>query len=309
MTRAMILAAGLGLRMRPLSELCAKPALPVRGTPVIAYLLELLKRHGVREVMVNLHHLKDSVREAVHEFQPSGIEVSFSDEPELLGTGGGIRQAREFLMQSDPCLVLAGDMLLDLDLAALVSRHRKRGDLATLVLREDSRVGRFGSIGISKGGAVRRIAESFDLGGEHAAGVFTSVRVFSPAALESLPERDCFEDLRDWLVPMLKDNTGGITGELLAQDRCSWEPVGTPEEYLAVNFHPPSLSFIDNDARATERGVKIKHELVVGARATLGAGAKLSRCVVWDGESVPAGTVATQGVFAQGRFISCGEPV
>lgn len=306
MTRAMILAAGLGLRMRPLSELCAKPALPVRGTPVIAYLLELLKSHGVREVMVNLHHRKDSVRQAVRDFQPSGIEVSFSDEPEPLGTGGGIRRARDFLMQSDPCVVLAGDMLLDLDLAGLVSRHRRRGDLATLVLREDSRVDRFGSIGISKGGAVRRIAESFDLGGEHAAGVFTSVRVLSKAALETLPERECFEDLRDWLVPMLKDNTDGITGELLAPDRCSWEPVGTPEEYLAANFRSPTLSFIDSDARARERGVKLEQALVVGARARLGKGTKLTRCVVWDGETVPDGTVARDGVFAQGRFISCG---
>ena len=131
MTRAMILAAGLGTRLRPLTDLCAKPALPVRGIPVIALLLELLKRHGVSQVIVNLHHRPESVRDAVNAFKPSGIEVVYSDESEPLGTGGGIRQARDFLLQSDPCLVLAGDMLLDLDLGDVISRHQNREDLAT----------------------------------------------------------------------------------------------------------------------------------------------------------------------------------
>jgi NDP-sugar pyrophosphorylase family protein len=294
--------------MGPLRDLCAKPALPVRGVPVIAYLLELLKRHGVCEVIVNLCHHPDSVREAVRRYKPDGIDVSFSREPEPLGTGGGIRKVRDFLMKSDPSLVLSGDMLLDLDLTGLISRHQKRGDLATLVLREDSRVAQFGSIGIAKGGGVRRIAKTFDLGQEHESGVFTGVRVLSSASLETLPDRDVFEDLRDWIVPLLKGGTRNVTGELLAPNRCTWEPVGNPEEYLRANFQPPSLSFFDSDARAQERGVEFRDQVVIGAGAELGQGAKLTRCVVWDGERVPAGTVANDGVFAQGRFIACEMP-
>ncbi|MBW1886045.1 MAG: NDP-sugar synthase, partial [Deltaproteobacteria bacterium] len=298
----------LGTRLRPLTDLCAKPALPVRGIPVIASLLELLNSHRVTEVIINLHHKPKSIRQAVEAFKPSGMEVVYSDESSPLGTGGGIRQAREFLMESDHCLVMAGDMLLDLDLAGVISRHHQRGDLATLVLREDSRVDRFGSIGIAKGGAVRRIAESLNLGHEDAAGVFTGVRVFSRQALESLPERESFEDLRDWLVPALESGTPGVTGDLLAPDGCSWQPVGTPAEYLQANFQSPDLTYFDSDAKARERGVELHDDLVIGADAHVGAGAQLSRCVIWDGESVPADTKATDGVFAQGRFISCGEP-
>ncbi|MBW2295314.1 MAG: NDP-sugar synthase [Deltaproteobacteria bacterium] len=308
MTRAMILAAGLGTRLRPLTDLCAKPALPVRGIPVIASLLELLNSHRVTEVIINLHHKPKSIRQAVEAFKPSGMEVVYSDESSPLGTGGGIRQAREFLMESDHCLVMAGDMLLDLDLDGVISRHQQRGDLATLVLREDSRVDQFGSIGIAKGGAVRRIAKSLNLGHEDAAGVFTGVRVFSRQALESLPERESFEDLRDWLVPALESGTSGVTGDLLAPDGCSWQPVGTPAEYLQANFQSPDLTYFDSDAKARERGVELHDDLVIGADAHVGAGAQLSRCVIWDGESVPADTKATDGVFAQGRFISCGEP-
>jgi NDP-sugar pyrophosphorylase family protein len=304
----MILAAGLGTRLRPLTDLCAKPALPVRGIPVIASLLELLNSHRVTEVIINLHHKPETVRQAVEAFKPSGMEVVYSDESSPLGTGGGVRQAREFLMESDHCLVMAGDMLLDLDLDGVISRHQERGDLATLVLREDSRVDRFGSIGIAKGGAVRRIAESLNLGHEDAAGVFTGVRVFSRQALESLPERESFEDLRDWLVPALESGTLGVTGNLLSPDGCSWQPVGTPAEYLQANFQSPDLTYFDCDAKARERGVELHDDLVIGADAHVGAGAQLSRCVIWDGESVPADTKATNGVFAQGRFIWCGEP-
>jgi mannose-1-phosphate guanylyltransferase len=304
----MILAAGLGTRMRPLSDLRAKPALPVRGIPVIAYLLELLMSHGVREVIVNVHHRPETVRDAVREFTPHGMDVTFSWEPEPLGTGGGIRKARDFLMESDPCLVLAGDMLLDVDLTELISRHRQRGDLATLVLLEDSRVGRFGSIGVAKGGEVRRIANSFDLGNEHASGIFTGVRILSKNALESLPTRDSFEDLRDWIVPMLEDGNHSVTGHLLTRERCTWEPVGEPGEYLRANLHPPALSFFDYDAHARQRGVTFDGTLVIGADAKVDPSAQLARCVVWDGETVPTGTTASDGVFAQGRFIACEAP-
>jgi NDP-sugar pyrophosphorylase family protein len=126
----MILAAGLGTRLRPLSHLCAKPAMPVRGIPVIAYLLSLLRAHGVEEVIVNLHHRPDSIRDAVERFGPAGLEVHYSVEEAPLGTGGGIRRAAEFLRESDPSIVLAGDMLLDVDLGHLIELHRARGDAA-----------------------------------------------------------------------------------------------------------------------------------------------------------------------------------
>ncbi|MFT5694560.1 MAG: mannose-1-phosphate guanylyltransferase [Myxococcota bacterium] len=307
MTRAMILAAGLGTRLRPLTEIRAKPALPVCGIPVIAYLLELLHHHDINDVIVNLHHLPNSVRDAVEEFKPSGLTVSYCEEATPLGTGGGIRGAREFLMESDPCLVMAGDMLLDLDLTALIKRHRSRQDLATLVLREDSRAGRFGSIGIDEGGAVRRIAESFDLGNEHAAGVFLGVRVFSRRALETLPDRENFEDLRDWLVPILSEGKKTITAELLPQDQCTWEPVGTPDEYLRANFQPPTLPFFDPIQEAQKRGVTLTDDVVIGAGATIESGAQLSHCIIWDGETVPRDTKAEDGVFANDQFHSCKE--
>jgi mannose-1-phosphate guanylyltransferase len=300
--RAMILAAGLGTRMQPLSTLRPKPVLPVLGLPLIAWPLAWLARHGVREVIVNVHHLPVAVRTATEAWAPPGLEVHFSEERELLGTGGGIRRAAAFLAASEPSLVVSADMICDVDLGALVARHRARGDFATLALRDDRRAGRFGTIGIDAGGRVRRIARRFDLGGEAAAGVNVSVYLFSSRALAALPDRDVFNHLDDWLAPRLA--AGDVAGDLLPMQ---WEPVGTPGEYLAVNLHPPEVAYLDAPARARALGVRLEPDLVVGARARIGPGARLRRAVVWDGESVPAGFAGEGGVFAGGRFHACEE--
>ena len=136
--RAMILAAGLGTRLRPLTALRAKPALPIRGRPVISLLLDFLSRHEIREVMINLHYLPHTIRAAVDADRPPSMRIIWSEESEPLGTGGGIRRASEFLSGDDECVVLAGDMLIDIDLTSLLESHRQSGLDATLVLRDDA---------------------------------------------------------------------------------------------------------------------------------------------------------------------------
>jgi mannose-1-phosphate guanylyltransferase len=303
--RAMILAAGLGTRLRPLTALRAKPALPVRGRPVIAYLLELLHHHGVREVMINLHHLPSTLERAVERFAPGDMHITYSREPAALGTGGGIRRARSFLEQSDPALVLAGDMLLDMDLGALISRHEAAGNSCTLALRRDPRAAEFGTIGLDAAGRIVRIGSRFDLGQtEDTSAVFIGVRVFSPSAFGSMPDMESFEDLSDWLAVDLKRGVETIRGVVLEPGDCTWEPVGTPAEYLGVNLEPPPLSFLGPTFGAAE-GTHLLGpgaDVILGTGARLGKGAQLERCVVWENERVPDDFRASGGVFAGGRF-------
>jgi NDP-sugar pyrophosphorylase family protein len=303
----MILAAGLGTRMRPLSTLRPKPILPVRGVPLLAYPLAWLAHHGVDEVIVNLHHFADATRAVAEVWAPPGLRVHFSEEPLLLDTGGGIRRAANFLRESDPSLVIAGDMLLDLDLAPIVARHRERGDAATLVLREDSRAERFGTIGVDAASRLRRIARRFDLGGEAHAGVYVSVNLFAARIFASLPDREIFSHLDDWLAPLLAAGANDICGELVAPAACHWDPVGTPSEYLAANLRPQRFSYFDADARARANGVRIEDDVVIGAGASLGDAVSLRRAVVWDGERVPDGFAGRDGVFAGGAFHPAGS--
>jgi mannose-1-phosphate guanylyltransferase len=303
--RAMIVAAGLGTRLAPLTDLLPKPALPVRGLPLVAYTLALLARHGVSETVINVHHLPDRLEEAARKHCPPGMALRISREHALLDTGGGIRRVASFLMESDPCLIVGGDMLIDADLSALLATHRERGDAITMLLRDDPRVAEFGSLGVDGAGRVRRIARRFDLGGESALGLYTWVNVVSSRALAALPEREVFSHFEHWIAPLLRDGADDVRAEVAGVTHCVWEPVGTPSEYLEVNLRPPALSYLDPDTVAGAAGVRFEDDLVIGAGATIGAGASLRRAVVWDGERVPEGLKCHDGVFAGGEFHPC----
>jgi len=302
--RAMIVAAGLGTRLRPLSALRPNAAMPIRGVPLIAYPLALLARFGVTETVINVHHLPEKLVEAAERYAPPGMSVRFSFERELLDTGGGIRRVADFLRESDPCLILGGDMIVDTDLSTLLNAHRTRGDAITLLLRDDPRIATFGSIGIDAEGRLRRIATRFDLGGETRAGLYTWANVVSRRALDALPEREVFSHFDHWIAPMLAGGAQDVLGELDLP--CTWEPVGTLAEYLAANLDPPQLSYLDQAALAG--AARVEGDVVIGAGATIGPGARLDRVVIWDGERVPAGLRAREGVFAGGVLHSAQDP-
>ena len=300
----MIVAAGRGTRLAPLTDWLPKPAVPVRGIPLIAYQLALLAHHGVREVVVNTHHLAERLEAAARRHCPPGVSLTFSRERTLLDTGGGIRRVAAFLRESDPCLLIGGDMLLDVDLGALVRRHGESGAAVTLLLREDPRSASFGSIGVDRAGVVCRIGSRFSFaapGEEVRAGLYAWANVVSARAFDTLPEREVFSHFDHWLAPRLAAGARDVYGAFLPS---TWEPVGTLSEYLAANLRPPKLSYLDADRVARAAGVHFEGDNVIGAGASLGAGARLARVVVWAGERVPDGRRACDGVFAGGRFHS-----
>lgn len=301
----MIVGAGLGTRLGPLTELCAKPAVPVRGISVVGYQLALLSHYGVTEVAINLHHLPDTLREAAMRDCPRGVTLYFSEEPELLDTGGGIAKMASFLRESDPSIIVSGDMILDTDLSALVAAHRDAGDLATLLLLDDPRKSTVGSIGVDAAGRVRRVARRFDLGGETRSGLYVWANAVSPRAFDTLPAQRRFSHLDDWWMPLLAQGAEDIRGEVVTDVTCRWEPVGTLEEYLEANLRSRELPYLDAEAAAREAGVELRPELVLGRGAILESGASLQRAVVWDGERVSSGIRATDGVFAGGRYHPC----
>ncbi|MFT5433896.1 MAG: mannose-1-phosphate guanylyltransferase, partial [Myxococcota bacterium] len=131
--QAMILAAGFGTRMAPLSDTTPKATLPLMGRPLIAHTLEWLARHGVKRTIINLHHLPETVREVALAHAPDDIDLRFVREPDIRGTGGGLVGGRsEF--EPGPIIVVNGDIYTDMDLSALVAAHAEHDALATLAL-------------------------------------------------------------------------------------------------------------------------------------------------------------------------------
>jgi mannose-1-phosphate guanylyltransferase/phosphomannomutase len=186
-----------------------------------------------------------------------------------------------------------------------VRRHRERGAAVTLLLREDAREVEFGSIGVDRAGVVSRIGSRFrfatDPRVEARAGLYAWANAVSARAFDSMPDREVFGHFDDWLAPRLAAGARDVHGAFVP---CTWEPVGTFAQYLAANRRPLPLTYVAADAAARAAGVRFEHDSVIGAGASVGAGASLARVVVWDGERVPAGCRARDGVFAGGRLHS-----
>lgn len=178
--RAMVLAAGFGSRLRPLTDRVPKPLLAIGGHPMIAYPLAVLRAAGVREVLVNVHHHRDQIRAALGDGAAYGLSIAYSEEDPILDTGGAIKKAEPFLNR-ETFVVMNADILADLDVADVVAWHRRQRALATMVLRPDPLAARYGLIEIDSGGRVRRIL------GRPACGradltplMFAGVHVFEP---------------------------------------------------------------------------------------------------------------------------------
>ena len=155
--RAMVLAAGRGTRLRPLTDTTPKPLVPVAGRPFLEHILEFLRAGGIREVVLNLHHLGRRIEEHLGDGARFGLRVRYSWENPILDTGGGIKRA-EPLLAGEPFLVLNGDSLLELRLAEVAECHRERRAIATMVVRPDPDAERYGLVELDADDRVRRVS-------------------------------------------------------------------------------------------------------------------------------------------------------
>src|SRR5919106_5457387 len=147
--KAMVLAAGEGIRLRPRTEQLPKALVPVAGRPMIEYPLLLLRYHGIHDIIINLHHLGNKIETYLGNGNQLGLHITYSKEPERLDTGGGLLKAKPFL-QDDTFIVINTDVLIDLDLDELLEFHQRKRAAATLVLRPDRDADRYGSMDIDE---------------------------------------------------------------------------------------------------------------------------------------------------------------
>jgi mannose-1-phosphate guanylyltransferase len=196
--RAMVLAAGLGTRLRPLTYEISKPMVPVLDRPVMQHIVDLLDRHSFVHVVANLHYFPETIRAHF------GERLSYSYEEELLGTAGGVRACAKFFGQ-EPFLVISGDALTDIDLGALARRHSQAGGIATLAVKRVPDTREFGVVLRDREGRVTGFQEKpspeealSDLGN-------CGIYVFDPSIFEYFPQRP-FVDWAQDVFPALLEN-------------------------------------------------------------------------------------------------------
>jgi len=241
--KAMILAAGLGTRLRPLTNTIPKPLLPISGTPLIVWNLLLLKRHGFQDVVINLHHLGPMIEQTLGNGSRYGVRIIYSREPVILGTGGGLKQAEPHF-SGESVLVLNGDTLVELDLGALCAFHQQRSAAATLVVREDPEAARWGLLEMDSDNRIVRItgngkAES----GPIQPRMFAGIHILHPRLLRDVPKGKESSIIDPYVAAIQR-------GERVLGFDCEgyWSDIGTPERYAQAE-HDASAGRITLAAR------------------------------------------------------------
>lgn len=283
-TGAMILAAGLGTRLRPLTEILPKPLVPIGDRAAIAHLLGALRGASFARVVVNAHHLASDLERLAAE-DPS-VVVSLEDE--LLGTAGGVRRAVDRgLLAGERALVVNGDLFADLPLAELaVAELAAASKLLVAPARGQ------GNVGVDGRGRVVRMRLETVAPGEVAAYDYLGCALLGAESLRALPTAGCL--VGDVFLPLLRAGAALEVHPFAG----AWLDVGSLAAYLAANLAWLGLRDAFVGSEASVEGATLERS-VVGARARVEPGARLERCVVWPGVHVPAGEFH-ETVFAPG---------
>lgn len=285
--KGMILAAGLGSRLHPLTLLRAKPAVPLLNRPLIRYAIDLMDSLQIREVVVNLHHLGGSVTRALEGVTP---KVRYSPEREILGTAGAVRQVRDF-WGAEPFVVCNGKIYFEQDLGPVLAAHRESRALATLVLVPRQSEDPFRPVFLAGDGRIRAFGQDLPGRASGAGYVFTGVQILSPTVLELIPEGP--SDLVKHIYEPLADQRGPVMGFV---SRAHWFECSTPERYLEKSMG--LLARRGLNALPGRRGGRDCRSVVLGRGVRVAEGTSLKRCVVWEGARLAAGCRLQDSIVA-----------
>lgn len=322
--KAMVLAAGLGTRLKPITFGIPKPMVPVIDRPCMAHLLALLAKHDLTDAVANLHYFPDTIRDHFGDGSAFGVDLTYNFEPELLGTAGGVRAVADYLASDgEPFLIISGDGLTDIDLTALVERHRSAGGIATLTVKRVPDTREYGVVLHDEDGRITGFQEKpepedalSDLGN-------CGIYVFSPEIFDHFPDADFADWANDVFPALLAADVPFYIHEI----DCYWNDVGSLSELREGTFdaltgavdlgiegagsdalHSATTGALDalklvespvwiGEGVSIGDGVSLQGPVVIGDGATIGDGAALRETIVFPGGEVPAGSLTVGAIL------------
>lgn len=225
---AFILGAGLGTRLRPLTENTPKPLLPIGGKPIITYTMEHLRSIGVKRFIVNTHHCAEKYKEAFSKGKWKGIPITFRHEPILLDTAGGIKNIEDLIANEERTIVYNGDIITNLPIASLVDKHFAGQTEVTLALRSR---GPLLNVNIDKDGFVCDMRHILKNPGVKSC-LFAGIYIVEKDFLKRL-QAGKIESIVLPLIEMIKENSRSVGGVVI--DEGYWYDLGTVDEYNKLN--------------------------------------------------------------------------
>ena len=338
----MVLAAGKGTRLFPLTGEIPKPMAPVVDTPIIRHIFDLLARHGVTDALVNVHYLADALLEAYgEESSVNGMQVRLVREEELSGTAGGVKRLAGVMQRTspgsdEPFVVVSGDALTDVNVEDLLAFHRAKGALATIALRRVFDTSEFGVVEIDEGSNIVGFQEK--PAPEEAISTLanTGVYVFEPRALGYIPEGAFFDFAKDVFPRFLEagERFIGYQGDFY------WSDIGTLEAYRQAQYdvlsgkvrvrvpgkkrgetlwvgenaqiHPSAALegyvVVGRDA-VVGRGVVLRGDVTVGTECWIRPNATIKRSILLPGASVGEGAYLEDCIVGHGYDVRPGETI
>jgi NDP-sugar pyrophosphorylase family protein len=283
----MVLSAGYGTRLWPLTEDRTKPAIPILGKPLVGYVAEYLAQFGIDEIIVNLHHRPESVRKALGDGSQFGVKLHYVEEPQILGTSGALDNARSFFVD-ETFVVANGKIITDIDLKAALETHRKSGAIATLVLLRNIKREFFTVVNTRDGlitgfGGMPTDSDPDPL-------MFTGIQFMEPEIFKYIP-RGVFSHSTTDVYPQAI-----AAGEKIAAHVATgrWYELSTLQRYVEISLE------LMKDAGNT---------ISVGAACTIALDADVTEAILWDRVHIETGARVHRAVLADGVRITSGETI
>ena len=289
--KAMILAAGKGTRVRPLTYDLPKPMIPILGKPVMAYLVEHLAKYGVTEIMVNVSYLHEKIEEYFGEGHQFGVQIGYSFEgytnddgeviPQPIGSAGGMKKIQDFGgFFDETTIVLCGDALIDLDLKSALFEHRRKGALASVITKEVpwDKVSSYGVVVTDQEGRITEFQEKPDQQDARSNFISTGIYIFEPEVINLIPPGRTF-DIGSELFPLMAKN--GMP--FYAQTRgFNWIDIGSVSDY----WQTLQSVLLGEVAHLDVPGIQIKDGIWVG----------LNTQIDWEGTHIEGPVYIGSGV-------------
>ncbi len=288
----MILAAGFGTRLFPLTIDRTKPAIPFLGKPLVGYVAEYVAKFGFRDVVVNLHHQPESIKKALGDGSDFGVKIHYTlEEPKILGTAGALDNARH-LLENETFLIVNGKIITDIDIAAALETHRRTNALATMVLMENPAREKFSEVYVENNlvtgfGDFPEKLSTFNHQPPTPM-MFTGIHILEPRVFEYIP-RNVYSDI----VPTFY-NPAIRRGEKISAHVTNgkWFELSTIPRYLEI-----SLAMLNGNAE----------KIVKGANVSISSGAAVDNSVIWDDVTIEEGASISKTIIGDGVKIKANE--
>ena len=295
MIPALVLTAGLGTRLKPLSYVRAKGALPLAGEPLARRILRGLRDAGVTDAVLNLHHLPHSLTRAIGDGADIGMRIRYSWEVPVLGSAGGPRRALP-LLDTDGTggsfLIVNGDTLTDVNVHDLLADHRASGALVTMAAIPNTQPAKYGGVTTDAGGNLTGFVPRGSL---EPSFHFVGVQVAEPGAFAAVPPNTPHE-VRALYPALNMSNPGSVR---VFSTAAGFMDIGTPADYLST-----ALAIADRNGSASIGGpARAPHVGAWGARTRIASSARIERSVLWDDVVVEDGAMLKECVVADGVVV------